>query len=186
MLIGLTGRAGVGKDTVANHLQAAHGFAGYALASPIKNGLKAMLGLTDADFEDRARKEVPHARFGVSPRRMAQTLGTEWGRQCINEKLWLMCADRVVEEAHAARVPLVITDIRFQNEADWLRSHNGILIHVLRNGVAAVESHSSEAGVNIDPRDCTLMNNGTYVQLYREIDRMVRAMDDIVRELATC
>lgn len=43
-LIGLIGRARVGKDTVAEHLRTYHGFSQYAFATPIKDTLTVAFG----------------------------------------------------------------------------------------------------------------------------------------------
>ena len=79
-LIGLTGRAGCGKDTIASFLCEAHGFVQIALADPLRDGLKAMLGVTDEQLHRRDLKEAPIDWIGRSPRELLQTLGTEWGR----------------------------------------------------------------------------------------------------------
>jgi dephospho-CoA kinase len=42
-IIGLTGYAGSGKDTVRNILEAKHGFDGIAFADPIRDMLTALL-----------------------------------------------------------------------------------------------------------------------------------------------
>lgn len=66
-LIGLTGRAGCGKDTVARFLCEAHGFVQIALADPLRDGLKAMLGVTDEQLHRRDLKEAPIDWIGRSP-----------------------------------------------------------------------------------------------------------------------
>lgn len=151
-LIGITGRAGVGKDTAADHLVHAHGFARYSLADPIRHGLVAMLhgiGLTPAHFSVRECKEQPLSLLGKSPRQLAQTLGTEWGRQLVHPDLWLLLAEQVIADVtdNGGR-GIVIPDVRFDNEADLIRRHHGTLIHIQRDSATAVAAHSSEAGVS--------------------------------------
>jgi len=91
-LIGLTGPAGSGKDTVARLLCEQHGFVQIAFADPLRAMLKAGLGLTDEHFNNREDKEAPLEWLGKSPRQLLQTLGTEWGRRQVHPHLWLELA----------------------------------------------------------------------------------------------
>ncbi len=174
-LIGLTGPAGSGKDSVADVLCRDHGFVRYEFARP----LKAMLAAIGVDANDRATKELPHPLFGKSPRRMAQTLGTEWMREMVNANGWLLLAgafvDRVRQvnspEAYARYVAgesgfiplqakgIVITDCRFQNEAAFIAERDGVIWHIDRLGVAPVESHASESGLDRLPGDLVIPNH---------------------------
>jgi hypothetical protein len=178
--IGLTGRAGVGKDTVADYLVANHGFRKYSLAGP----LKEMLKVIGVDCDNRETKELPHPVFGVSPRRMAQTLGTEWMRDCVATDGWLRVADRYVEEIRRVNAHnddqtycegVVFSDVRFENEAEFIRER-GTLIHVLRD-VAAVEAHPSEVGIKFRIEgDRCLLND-------KAIEVTFRRLEDILGDL---
>lgn len=176
-LIGLTGPAGAGKDSVADVLCKDHGFVRYEFARP----LKAMLNVIGVACDDRALKELPHPLFGKSPRRMAQTLGTEWMRELVNAEGWLLLAGKFIDdvwrvkslqitegerlERPAARrmwnaKGIVITDCRFQNEAAFIAERGGVIWHIERPGVAAVEAHSSESGLERLPGDLVIPNMG--------------------------
>lgn len=177
-LIGITGKAGVGKDTAGAYLAQAHGFDRYAFASPIKRML-GVLGLCEEHFSDHAAKEAVIPAFGCSYRHLAQTLGTEWGRS-IHPHFWLQMAklryyglDRS-GEAYG----LVITDVRFENEAEWIREEGGVVVHIVGrettvSGDAA--KHVSENGVLFHPDvDALVGNQGTLADLYRSLDTLVR------------
>lgn len=69
-LIGLAGRAGCGKDTIANFLMETHGFVQIALADVLRDGLKAMLGITDEQLYRRDLKEQTIDWIGRSPREL--------------------------------------------------------------------------------------------------------------------
>jgi len=134
VLIGISGPARAGKDTFANfvkrrlyekeRLQPKR----YAFAAPIKYGLKAMFGWTE-DHVDGELKDVLDERLNIIPREAMQGLG-DWGR---TENLWLMLA----REVFAQSLPhgLVISDVRTEFEADWIRSEGGAVV-VLRSTAA--------------------------------------------------
>lgn len=184
-LLALTGKAGAGKDSVADVLCEKYGFVRYEFARP----LKGMLAAIGVDCSNRATKELPHPVFGVSPRRMAQTLGTEWGRDLINPDIWLLCADRFITDIHDIKARLsspgrvcdddwwaklnaegvVITDCRFQNEAAFIAQRGGAIWHVQRHGIQAVEAHSSEAGLDVYPGDVVIRNDGTLADLAQRV-----------------
>ena len=175
-LIGLTGRAGSGKDTAADYLVQNYGFVKYSFAGP----LKEMLKVIGVDCDNRDTKERKHPVFGVSPRRMAQTLGTEWMRECIHGSGWVLLADQFIktqiELNNLDDVPqvkgIVISDVRFENEARFIRSKNGMIIHVVRD-TAPVESHASEAGVKFLDVDRCLMNDKTVPDLQRRLANII-------------
>lgn len=167
--IGIAGPARSGKDTAAGWL-IEQGFRQYSFAAPLKAGLKVMLGL-DARHTDGDLKELPLESYGASPRRMMQTLGTEWGRELINDRVWLIRAGEITEEW--LRSPdvrgVVISDVRFENEAAWLREKGGLLVHLRRAAAHSVEAHASEAGVAVEAGDPVVHNDGTIDELFVQL-----------------
>lgn len=172
-IIGLTGPAGSGKDTIADWLESTHGFERLALADPIRLGLQNMLDLSYTVFRPGIKEQVI-PWLGRSPRELMQTLGTEWGRHMVRRDLWLRVAERTVAAAAAAQNPIVITDIRFEDEAAWLRGLGGAIWHVNRPGVAEVRGHVSEAGVACGERDVTIYNDGSIEYLFAVVDAVLR------------
>jgi len=169
-IVGITGPAGAGKDTVADYLCEHHGYVKYALAAPIKTALNALFGWPNDNWDDREWKETLIDWLGRSPRNLAQTLGTEWGRECVHPELWLLLAEMNIN-AHTLARGVVIPDIRFENEAAWLRDRmGGQLWHVYRPKTKKVEAHSSENGVRWDHRDRKLLNCWNYQRLYEQVD----------------
>jgi len=169
-LIGLTGRAGAGKDTAAAHLKAAHGFTAIAFADPIRRALSAMLGLAPIMFQ-HPHKEEPISLIGKSPRQLMQTLGTEWGRNLVHPDIWLILAEELILTCRTAGECVVVTDVRFENEAALIRSLGGSVWHVDRSGAGTAHQHVSEAGVAYVPGyDVRLSNNGTVPMLHALID----------------
>lgn len=172
-LIGIAGRARSGKDTVANFIVAAIGGYRYSFADPIRTML-APLGVDMSDPYWQARKEESIPALGVSPRRMMQTLGTEWGRQLINPDLWLIMAhQRLLQNGPG----MVVSDVRFDNEAAWIRKHGGRIIHVIRPDTKAVEAHASEDGIEMQDTDARLFNSGTLEELQLSVRELLRVYD---------
>lgn len=165
ILIGLSGPAGCGKDTIANHL-ASYGYHRYTLAMPLKMGLETMLGIPLSVWDDRVQKEQIIPWLGKSPRQVAQTLGTEWGRQHVHPELWVRLMLRKWDEVRQSRSPrMVVTDVRFDNEAQAIISAGGTVWRVEREKVAPVAEHVSEKGVNPALIEGSFKNSGTLDQL---------------------
>lgn len=179
-LIGISGRARSGKDTAAQALTH-RGWHRYSFADPLKDGVRCMLGL-GREHTDGALKEQPMDWLGgVTPRRLMQTLGTEWGRDLVHPDLWLLVADRRIADAGADGAPgLVIPDVRFDNEANFIRERGGCVIHLLRPEVEQVHSHLSESGVRHGIGDPVLVNDGPVTALWEA----VLAIADDIREVA--
>lgn len=177
-IIGLAGRAGTGKSTVAQALCAHHAFVEVALAGPIKRGLAAMLDLPIEIFDDPATKDAPIDWLrNVSPRRLMQTLGTGWGRQIIADDLWLILARRRIAQltAQADRLHIagiVVSDLRYADEADLVRQLGGTVWHIVR-AAPPVAPHCSEAGIPAQPGDRTTDNTGTREQLDAAIEHLL-------------
>lgn len=170
-LIGIAGRAGSGKDTAGAHLVENHGFQQYAFADPIRAMLGALGAFPAGDLINRDTKEMVIDWLGKSPRQMAQTLGTEWGRELVHPKLWILMAQRRWDAAKAATQSLVITDVRFANEADWIRSQGGQVIGLDRPGIEVVSAHASEQFGLSSLADLVIYNNDTIDMLEHLIDQ---------------
>lgn len=158
ILVGLCGPAGCGKDSVAKFMP--H-FKRYALASPLKRGIEVMFDLPSSIWDDRVAKEQPLDWLGKSPRQLAQTLGTEWGRTHVHKDLWVKLMLRQWDEVRQSSCPLmVVTDVRFDNEAFAIIQAGGTVWRVEREGVTPVASHASEAGVSSGMIEGKVRNEG--------------------------
>lgn len=165
MLVGVAGPAGSGKDTVGEWFATRFGFKRYAMASTLKAGLTAM-GFPEP--ADRALKEQPVPGFSFTWREAAQKLGTEWGRN-LDPDLWLKLAERYLQASHNS---VVITDIRFENEAAMVRRLGGTILH-LQGRAASLgvsQAHASEAGIEILDADVILDNSGSISYLHEQLE----------------
>lgn len=178
LLIGLAGAARSGKSTVAQHLASQHGLLHYALAQPLKQMLAQGFNLTEAQL-DGAQKEEALAWLGKSPRELLQTLGTEWGRGMVHDDLWLLLAEQNLSNL-ANYMPgaagFVISDLRFENEATWLRQRGGVVVHIQRPNAEAVRAHSSEAGIAIHDHDLVIHNDGDLTDLRAWAEDVLRTV----------
>jgi energy-coupling factor transporter ATP-binding protein EcfA2 len=151
-VIGLTGYAGCGKTTIAKMLTsllAKEDAVLLSFAAPIKAMLYAGLGMQDKDLS-------AELIYGKTYRELAQTLGTEWGRDMVRKDIWLQALAMKAEDKF-----VIIDDVRFEQEADFVRAH-GELIHVRRlNHRSISESgHASEKGVSIGCLDRIFTHKG--------------------------
>lgn len=166
-LIGLTGRAGCGKNTAAALLIDTAGVNALALAfaDPMRNMLQALMGAAgyhnpQARLEERCLKEIVLEPFGCSPRRLMQTLGTEWGRQMIKPTLWVdLMRQRLERERHQWEL-ILITDVRFDDEAQLIHTLGGEVWQIER-AADVVAAHSSESGISPLLVSRTIDNTGT-------------------------
>lgn len=165
MIIGLTGKARSGKDTVAEHLAVSHGFHHYWFSKPMKEAAAIIFGWGDEHLYGDLKEETD-PRYGVSPRVVLQTLGTEWGRNAINSDLWILRAQKEMEQHDC----IVVSDCRFDNEAVAIINAGGIVIEVSREGAEQVAAHSSERGISSHLISFHLENNGTLTDLYKKVD----------------
>lgn len=84
-----------------------------------------------------------------------QTLGTEWGRRCLGDDFWLR-----VWEATRPFGPVVVDDVRFPNEAEFLRARGGRIYRIERVGSIGDRHVSERAHLEI-PVNGVIVNDGT-------------------------
>ncbi|AYA64284.1 deoxynucleotide monophosphate kinase family protein [Alteromonas sp. RKMC-009] len=166
LIIGMAGRKGSGKDFGADILQKvlieqySKTVDTAAFADHMKRMLETGLDLAPFQLEDHDAKEAEDPRYGVSPRKMMQTLGTEWGRNLICDDLWLRCMDNTISKSKADVI--IITDVRFPNEAGFIRSRGGEIVHVFNlQQPDSVDLHQSEQPLPMHGRDFVAVNDMT-------------------------
>lgn len=170
MLIGLTGKKRSGKDTVARMLQE-HGFVQTSFAAPIREFVAQLIGLSLDDLE-RVKESHVTDLGNVTPRHMMQTLGTEWGRQMIHPDIWTSTwAARYCMYALKGE-NIVVSDVRFPDEAELIRAHGGWVVEVQRPGLIIGDSHASEAGIPDNLIDVKLYNDCDLAVLRDRVSHM--------------
>lgn len=170
-LIGVAGKKGHGKDTVARIL-VGQGFTLLRFADPLKAMLRAYYrthSLLDSEIDRRIEgdlKEVPCMFLrGKTPRHAMQTLGTEWGRGCIAGDVWVRS---LIDRYYIGNADVVVPDVRFANECHAIQDAGGIVVRVDSSERVKDNAHSnhiSEQEVSSLPTDIELNNNGTLFEL---------------------
>jgi hypothetical protein len=168
MIIGICGLAGSGKDTAADYLVVRYGFEKISFATIMKEML-AVAGLPEPSNRDDKEKLVEG--FPFTWRHAAQTIGTEWGRVCLEEDIWV----KLTMNSLDADKDYVVSDVRFDNEATAILAKGGINIKLtdrkvdLHSGAA----HISEKGLQENLISATILNSWGLQDLYDELDYYV-------------
>lgn len=162
---------GAGKSTVADILMKHFSnVVRVSFAAPLKHMAGvffASLGFVPEmiDFllsPDGKATEITSQSTGkvFTPRHVLQTIGTEWGRNCITENVWTDIAkDRILQALGHGLCP-VIDDMRFDNEYAMLKGLEARFVHVHRPDMEPIiAAHPSEGGLRSKHWDFEIMNN---------------------------
>lgn len=173
-LIGLNGPKGAGKDTIGRFLAETQGYVQDSFAGPLKRAAAALMNAEHDIFNDPLRKDRQGAlgpRWTYTPRYIVDELGAALRHGLGDEILIHLMADRLfwrdesVSSMHIAGI--VITDVRLQAEAAWIRSQGGAIWHIHRPGYLPEEGPSLyESGLPICRGDLTLNNDGDIDELH--------------------
>lgn len=168
-----------GKSFAANVL-AQHGFASMSFAEPIKRmGVEFLMSFGyEKDqavrfvFVDK-EKFIPE--INCTPRHMLQTLGTDWGRRCIDERIWLTSMQaRIVKNLRGITIGVVIDDVRFENEAKMIKDMGGEMWKIIRPSIVNKSTHVSEGQLdNWDGFDRIIENSGTIQQFRDQLNEVI-------------
>lgn len=211
MLIGLTGRAGAGKDSVAAILCAA-GYHSIAFADALRTEVAAAWSIDERLLTERSQKEVPvdalcvgRANNGnwlryatmrdrplslIEPRSPRWAL-QQWGefRRSAEPSYWVRHVSYWVQyrRQHGQRY-LVVTDVRYRNELQMLQGLGGHLVRVHRPGSTPLQpdtaGHDSEQHADL-LADADIHNDGTLAALGAEVWRVVGQLAELSTPGAT-
>lgn len=173
-LIGLGGKAGSGKSSVGAYLCARYGARAYAFADELKELVRGAFRFSEDQMEGFT-KEYPDTRFGASPRWCLQRMGDVCRE--IWPDIWIWHLRRKIMDflsCYGAQ-PLVVTDVRFVNEAEALRRLGAVLIRLERPGLAGAvggqPGHASETSLDgWTGWDHVVINDQGLAELFARVD----------------
>jgi hypothetical protein len=192
LLLGITGRAQHGKDSVGQVLREEFGYARFGFADALKE-LALVLNpyiVTRERLRDLVQRGGwEEAKKEPEVRRFLQVLGTEGCRGTFGDNAWVNVLSRRVRPLLKAANPVVITDVRFPNEARWIYRMGGEVWRVERgtkrvsaeglpvwepfdNGLGL--DHPSERHVSDLPFTMVFENSSTLKQLQDQVREYVK------------
>lgn len=173
-ILGLSGWARNGKDTVADHLISKYGYERISFAAPMKEALYRLnpkitinnvvstpirIGVDIYGWDDLKT-------HGPEVRELLQRFGTEVGREMFGEDFWVNAAIDSIEDGSK----VIVSDVRYPNEADAIKKLGGEVWRVVRPGFGAANGHASEHALNNYKFDYILDNNSGMELLYDSVD----------------
>ena len=132
-VIGITGHARNGKDTAGGLLVSEYGFTRVALADAVRS-----MALAIDPYVSGGNIRLHHmvnnlgweeSKKAPEVRRLLQAIGTEGVRDHIGDDSWIRAAKSTIDKTPG---PVVVTDVRFPNEADAIHAWGGDLWRVVR------------------------------------------------------
>ena len=144
MIIGIVGFISSGKGTAADLLIEHYDFNKISFADAVKDATAAVFGwprhLLEGDTdESRNFREQPDKfwsdkfEYEVTPRKMLQMMGTEAGRDVFHKDIWIYALEKKIEQhSNIGYKNIVIPDVRFPNEIDFIHSKGGFIVRVSR------------------------------------------------------
>jgi hypothetical protein len=140
LIIGITGRKRSGKDTIGNYLVENCGFVRVAYADALKEACIQIFGFSNDQVYGDELKEVIDEDWGHTPRELLQKVGTELFRDTlpklcknISNDIWIKSVKRKIKNlSKQGYNKFVITDVRFQNELDFIKESKGVTWKVTR------------------------------------------------------
>lgn len=184
-LIGIGGRLTAGKDVVADHLVEKHGWVKLGMSDPLLEMALILDPIVD-DHDVRFSQVVEDygyvgAKQNPEVRRFLQALGTDVGRNMIDQNIWVRQAEKAILERMEQGKNVVITGIRFDNELEMIDRWNRTRTYATsvwvdrpaQEQTKAIE-HASEQ-LSSDGFDLVLTNDGTIEDLQKKVDDVLAA-----------
>jgi energy-coupling factor transporter ATP-binding protein EcfA2 len=171
MIIGICGRQGSGKDTIASLINKItnNRFEVKRFSSKLKECAGILLGVPVELFEDRKFKESYIPQYDMTVRELLQKFGTDLVRETVHPNLWIEST-----LLGYTNQDWIISDVRFINECDSIKSRGGVIVKAIRK--TKHDNHPSENEIDFITPDYEIDNNGSFFDLQFCVNRM---MNDI-------
>lgn len=159
MLLGVTGKAGCGKNTLANFLIKNHNFIEMSFADTIKDMACVLLNVNREQLEELKINNAPLlGTENITARYILQTLGTEWGRNLISRDIWINNLRQKIINNISKNI--IITDVRFPNEFEMLTKLGFHFIKIIpKKELLHLKEDNNHESESYDFKDCIIINN---------------------------
>ena len=148
--------------------------------NPIKDITSTLFGwdraLLEGDTkESREFREKQQGKY--IPRDVLQKIGTECFRDAFNPDFWIDALESRVDTSKN----IVIADVRFKNEAEWIKSLGGVVIYLesKTRGIHTRTLHASENGLDMNDVDLIIENDGTVNALHEKLEDLRRPKNEV-------
>ena len=180
MIIGISGKAGSGKDTAAKMLEVLYAnpdisyedfanrrYKNFAdiqvvhFADILKETVQVLFGIGEWETNTQEGKKTTISWIGKTVRELLQGVG-QGLRDAIDPDLWVKALFANTE----GWSNYIIADVRYPNELEAIKERGGILLRIDRNGAGA-GNHSSETALDDYTNwDFHVGNNGSLEELF--------------------
>lgn len=173
-ILGLGGYKESGKDAFAEALPSEE-WTVLGMSSPLLDASRAINPyLRDVDLTVQEWERACGGNYttmkakSADYRGLLQRMGTDFGRNMVDENIWVNIAIDSIKRELANGKSAVVTGMRFPNELEAIRNLGGRLGWVERDGVKAPSDlHVSESSVSVDDFDFIIENNSTLEDLQK-------------------
>jgi len=176
MLIGISGKIGSGKDTVAGLIvhYSAEDWEIRGFADRLKLTVAALTNTTVEENYSRKGKQFQPPGFSHSLGVLQQKVGMAL-REHIDPNIWMNIALE-----NTTNKFVIVADVRFQNEAEAIRNRGGMVIRVngdpthCRENDSRSHQHPSETELDHWPHfDWVIENSGTLEELSQHVQSWI-------------
>ena len=173
MIIVLSGKKRVGKDTVADILEKYLGgsnFERFSIASYLKRGVAALVNKSQAELEKG--KDVLDLSNGVTPRDLYKSIG-DLIRDSLGKTFFI---NTLIEEVLKSQKIVVISDMRYRHEYEELKKLDPVFIRI-KNKNLPKDDHTSETDLDPIPDsefNYVIDNEGTISDLEKKVLEIIK------------
>lgn len=142
-VIAAIGVQGVGKDYLMNRLQSrliyTHGYLQNTIrcrfADSLNEAVAPILGISRKELQDRSLKEEQRFSFGAN----RSGIESKWSSRDVQKRVGQLLRDNLGEDVFINALDrkysnpssiLLISDLRYQNELEWVRKQGGKVVYI--------------------------------------------------------
>lgn len=197
-IIGFMGSIGSGKSASTDYMVSKHKHKEHAFAKPLKE-LAQTLGFKHKEvYGTQEEKMQLNEHWGITGRTFMQNFATQMMREMLPDviptmdlgkynNIWIKLFEiHITELKKKSRTPkIVVSDLRFPDEADAIKTHGGFIIKLIRSTDTEekIASHASEtAGDEIEPDFVILNDTDDLADLHSKIDNVIAEINMICKK----